>query len=130
MSALRCCCSVCGARILCCLNNVFSFDALVFSLRSKAEEVRKKIPQTGRNMSQIHKKCSPGDPRGGAGEVKTAAGGKGTKKHKKVHIFNAHWVAFGAFSVPLMPKLVPFWTPLDFEGVQKGSNFVQNQYKV
>ena len=130
MSALCCWCSVCGARILCCLNNVFSFDDLVFSLRSKAEEVRKKIPQTGRNMGQIHKKCSPGDPWGGAGGVKTAAGGKGTKKHKKVHIFNAHRVAFGAFSVPLMPKWAPFWTPLDFEGVPKWSNFVQNQHKV
>jgi hypothetical protein len=72
-------------------------------------------------------KVQPRGPLGGAGGVKTAAGGKGTKK---IHILNDHRVAFGAFSVPLMPKLVPFWTPLDFEGVQKGSNFVQNQYKV
>ena len=72
-------------------------------------------------------KMKPGGPLGRAGEVKAAAGGKGTEK---LNIFDAHLVAFGAFSVPLMPKLVPFWTPLDFEGVQKGSNFVQNQYKV
>ena len=40
----------------------------------------------------------PGGPLGGAGEVKAAAGGRGTKK---AHIFDAHRVAFGAFSVPL-----------------------------
>jgi hypothetical protein len=68
-------------------------------------------------------KMKPGGPLGGAGEVKAAAGGKGTKKN---HIFDAHRVAFGAFSVPLMPKWAPVWTPLDFEGVPKLTHFVQN----
>ena len=67
-------------------------------------------------------KVQLGGPLGGAGGVKTAAGGKGTKK---LHIFDAHRVAFGAFSVPLMPKWVRFWTALDFEGVPKWSNFLQ-----
>ena len=89
-----------------------------------------KIPQTGRNISQIHQKCSPGDPLGGQGGSRRRPAGREPKQHKKLHIFNAHRIAFGAFSVPLMPKLVPFWTPLDFEAVQKGSNFLQNQYKV
>jgi hypothetical protein len=36
------------------------------------------------------------------------------------------WNLFGA----LMPKCAPFWAPLDFEGVPKLSNFLENQHKV
>ena len=73
----------------------------------------------------------PGGSPGKAGGDQNGGRREGNQqKHKKKHICNAHRVAFGAFWVPLMPKWVPFWTPLDFEGVQKGSNFVLNQYKV
>ena len=113
MNTLCCWCSVCGA-----LWFFLAFES------GRSEE------QNTPNWSKYEpnpSKVQPGGPLGGAGGVKTAAGGKGTKK---THIFDTHRVAFGAFSVPPMSKLVPFWTPLDFEGVQKGSNFVQNQYKV
>jgi hypothetical protein len=55
MSALCCWCSVCGARILCCLNNVFSFDDLVF-LAFESRRSEEKIPNICQNMSQIHQK--------------------------------------------------------------------------
>ena len=57
-------------------------------------------------------------PRGsleGARALKAAAGGEETQNP---YIFDAHWITFGAFLVPLMPKRVPFWAPLDFEGCQ------------
>jgi hypothetical protein len=51
---------------------------------------------------------------GGARGVKAAAGGEGIQK---IYIFDAHWIAFGTFLVPRMPKWAPFWATLDFEGV-------------
>ena len=106
---------------------MFSASTLwFFPCVRKRKKWRKRYPKLVEIWAKSIKSAARG-PLGGAGGVKTAAGGKGTQK---IYIFDAHRVAFGAFSVPLMPKLVPFWTPLDFEGVQKGSNFVQNQYKV
>jgi hypothetical protein len=100
---------------------MFSASTIWFSLLSKAEEVRKNIPNNWSKYEPNPSKMKPGGPLGGGGEVKAAAGGKGTEHP---HIFDAHRVAFGAFSVPLMPKWVPFWTPLDFEGGPKWSHFV------
>ena len=69
----------------------------------------------------------PGGPLGGARGLKAAAGGKGTQQ---IYIFDAHWIAFGAFLVPLMPKRAPFWAPLDFEGVPNENNSIQSQNEV
>ena len=69
----------------------------------------------------------PRGPLEGARGVKAAAGEEGTQK---TYIFDAHWIAFGAFLVPLMPKWAPFWAPLDFEGVSNENNSIQNQDEV
>ena len=66
----------------------------------------------------------PGGLLRGARGLKAAAGGEGTQKP---YIFDAHWIAFGTFLVPLMPKRAPFWAPLDFEGVPNPNNSIQNQ---
>ena len=68
-----------------------------------------------------------GGPLRRARRVKAAAGGEGTPK---LYIFDAHWIAFGAFLVPLMPKWAPFWAPLGFEGVPNENNSIQNLYEV
>jgi hypothetical protein len=99
---------------------------LVFPCVRKRKKLGKIYPKIVKMGAKPIKNEAWGTPCG-AGEVKAAAGGKGTKK---LHIFDAHRVAFGAFSVPPMPKRAPFWTPQDFEGVPKWSNFVQNQHKV
>mgnify|MGYP006140783583 CR=1 FL=1 len=93
--------------------SMFSAWTIWFFLAFESGRSWEKGTNNCQNGSQIHQNETRGDPLGGAGGVKTAAGGRGTKK---LHIFNAHRVAFGAFSVPLMPKWAPFWTPLDFEG--------------
>ena len=51
----------------------------------------------------------PGGPLGGAGEVKAAAGGKGTKT---VNIFDAHWVAFGNPWAAIESPLASLGSPL------------------
>ena len=91
----------------------FQLGRFGFSLRSKAEEVGKKASQINEMGAKSIQNEAWGTPWGGRG-VKAAAGGEGTQK---LYIFDAHWIAFGAFSVPLMPKWAPFWAPLDFEGV-------------
>jgi hypothetical protein len=83
----------------------FQLGRFGFSLRSKAEEVGKKAPTSVKMGAKSIKNEARGPP-GGAGGVKAAAGGRGTKK---LHIFDAHRIAFGAFLVPLMPKWAPLW---------------------
>ena len=95
--------------------NGSSLDDLVFPAVRK----RKKL---GKRHQQLKKwepdpfKIVPRGSLGGASGVKAAAGGEG---NPKIQICDTHWIAFGAFSIPIIQKWAPFWAPLNFEGVPK-----------
>jgi hypothetical protein len=108
----------CSAPLL--FKQCFQLRRFVFFLAFESGRSEENNSQHWSKDEPNPSKMRPGGPLGVAGDVKTAAGGKGTKT---IYIFDAHQVAFGAFSVPLMPKRVPFWTPLDFEGFPKMEQF-------
>ena len=76
-------------------------------------------PQINEMGSKSRNKESLGDPFGGG-----VQGGGQREGNQKLYIVDAHWIAFGAFSVPVMPKWVFFWAPLDFDGVPKWNSFI------